>query len=259
MAANFRPNLPFYCDKAALPEELPTIEQIDQAQEELSHTAGCKVVAIGNHFVIKYGLQVDLLEGETMLFLKESTSVPVPRIYALFQDPDNKQNYIIMERIMGSTLEKEWPNLDEAAKDSISSQLRVAVEEMRGLKSPGKFCALGHRALTDGIFWTAEPVPFAAGPFESEHDLNTAIIANYKRQGHSKYKADYYARVFLILFRDHEPTFTHGDFQRKNIIIRRASTKQEEREITIIDWEFSGWYPSYWEYSRAVYAGSSPE
>lgn len=25
-------------------------------------------------------------------------------------------------------------------------------------------------------------------------------------------------------------------------------------EPVIIDWEFSGWYPSYWEYARAIFA-----
>jgi hypothetical protein len=24
--------------------------------------------------------------------------------------------------------------------------------------------------------------------------------------------------------------------------------------IVIIDWEFAAWYPSYWEYSRAIFA-----
>jgi hypothetical protein len=27
-----------------------------------------------------------------------------------------------------------------------------------------------------------------------------------------------------------------------------------EPEIVIIDWEFAAWYPSYWEYSRAIFA-----
>jgi hypothetical protein len=28
----------------------------------------------------------------------------------------------------------------------------------------------------------------------------------------------------------------------------------QELEIVIIDWEFAGWYPSYWEYARCVFA-----
>lgn len=25
-------------------------------------------------------------------------------------------------------------------------------------------------------------------------------------------------------------------------------------EMFMVDWEFAGWYPSYWEYSRAIFA-----
>lgn len=50
----------------------------------------------------------------------------------------------------------------------------------------------------------------------------------------------YYARPLL---------FTHGDRQRKNIIVN-----QDDYSVAIIDWEFAGWYPSYWEYTRAMFA-----
>jgi hypothetical protein len=70
-----------------------------------------KVVGVGQHFVVKYGLAVDLMEGEIILFIQEATSVPVPRIYALFKDPITKKAYIVMERIAGKSLDSEWPFL----------------------------------------------------------------------------------------------------------------------------------------------------
>ena len=27
-----------------------------------------------------------------------------------------------------------------------------------------------------------------------------------------------------------------------------------EYKVTILDWEVAGWYPSYWEYARALFA-----
>jgi hypothetical protein len=73
-------------------------------------------------------------------------------------------------------------------------------------------------------------------------------------------KADFYRRALPFIFRDHPPVFTHGDLQQKNILVRKVpcSGKGEETrfkyEIAILDWEFAGWYPSYWEYSRALFA-----
>lgn len=39
--------------------------------------------------------------------------------------------------------------------------------------------------------------------------------------------------------------FTHGDLSSLNILVR------EDEVVGIIDWETSGWLPSYWEYTTA--------
>ncbi len=41
------------------------------------------------------------------------------------------------------------------------------------------------------------------------------------------------------------PVFTHADLNPFNILV------QGDRIIGLIDWEFSGWYPHYWEYTSA--------
>lgn len=42
-----------------------------------------------------------------------------------------------------------------------------------------------------------------------------------------------------------QPVFTHGDLSSLNILVHG------EEVVGIIDWETSGWYPSYWEYTTA--------
>ncbi|USP78756.1 hypothetical protein yc1106_06030 [Curvularia clavata] len=257
------PDSPLYiADGASLPATLPTVEEIESATEILSRTAGRKVVGVGEHFVVKYGKQVDLLEGETQLFLEQETNVPVPRIYALFQSADQKDSYIVMERIKGSSLASEWPKMNQASKETVSSKLRSIFEEMRKIETPGGYCSVGHRGLPDGLFWTNDPSHPFSGPFDTETELNNAMLAKYVEDGHSRYKADYYSRTFKENFQGHVPVFSHADFQRKNVMLRDSSTATKTevpRDITdwqpvIIDWEFSGWYPSYWEYSRAIFA-----
>jgi aminoglycoside phosphotransferase (APT) family kinase protein len=41
--------------------------------------------------------------------------------------------------------------------------------------------------------------------------------------------------------------FTHADLAPRNIIVRHG------RVVAIIDWAFSGWYPEYWEFTKAHY------
>ena len=58
-----------------------------------------------------------------------------------------------------------------------------------------------------------------------------------------------YARHFAKVPRGHQPTFTHSDIQKKNIFVRKVETNGFHNfEITLIDWEYAGWYPEYWEY-----------
>lgn len=253
-------SLPYYADAATLPANLPTRDKIESSQDVLCDQSARKVVGVGQYFIVKYGLDVDLMEGETILFIQQETSVPVPRIYALFKDPINNKAYIIMERIVGRNLESEWPLLSQTQKDATAIQLRASLDEMRKLQSPGGYCSLGKRPLLDNVFWTGNTVDTIAGPFEREAELNDAMIEKYIFNNLPRQKANFYKRAFPFVFHDHPPVFTHGDLQRKNILVRTVpcSGQSEEarykHEITIIDWEFAGWYPSYWEYSRTLFA-----
>ena len=44
-----------------------------------------------------------------------------------------------------------------------------------------------------------------------------------------------------------QPVFTHGDLNPFNILERG------DQVVGIIDWEFAGWHPCYWEYASAWY------
>lgn len=255
-------NLPYTADEATLPSALPTIDEIESATEVLNRTIGRKVVVVGEHYVVKYGLQVNPLEGETLLFLGGSTQVPVPRIYALFQRPheDTWKTYIVMERITGPCLQSEWAKMSQETKQRVCSRLQEIFKDMRKLKTPGGYCSVGSGGLPDNIFWTNDPTQPFAGPFNTEADLNKALVAKYIESGLPKYKAEFYARAFKEVLRDHEPMFSHGDFQRKNVMLRRSIAKDTcdkkdiEPDVVVIDWECAGWYPSYWEYARAIFA-----
>jgi hypothetical protein len=87
----------------ALPSQLPTKSAIESSKDIFCEQSARKVVGIGQHLVVKYGLQVDLAEGQNMIFVQKTTSVSVPKVYALFKDVESSINYIVMERRKGST------------------------------------------------------------------------------------------------------------------------------------------------------------
>jgi serine/threonine protein kinase len=243
--------LPFYAPAEDLPAKLPTKEDVDSSKEFLSgqYAVGKRVVGIGSHFIVKYGPQVDLVEGQTMILIKHETSLSVPKVYALFQDTEGINNYIIMERVKGDVLNVKWPSLSPAQKQAVASQLKASFEELRKLPSPGGYCRLGRMPLRDDIFAIGNAHPGSVvGPFDIEAEFTDALIKQYADSDYLAAKPDYYRRSLPTIFKDHPPTFTHGDIQKKNILIDPNS-----EHITIIDWEFAGWWPSYWEYTQAIY------
>ncbi|KAL9618510.1 MAG: hypothetical protein Q9160_006766 [Pyrenula sp. 1 TL-2023] len=252
-------HIPYAADAASLPAPLPTTTEIHSSEDVLVERTRCKVVGVGEHFVVKYGFGVSLLEGESMRFVRESTSVPVPALYASFQIPEPKnasykKTYLIMERIRGVTLESLWLKLDESAKKAIVSKLQLFFDELRKLESPGGYCALGGRGLPDYVFWTPHNLTKA---FNTESDFNEGIIGTYLGNGLPRYRVDFYSRAFKAVFQNHPPTFSHGDVQKKNFMICTHEGDEFDSgkfKVVLIDWETAGWYPSYWEYARTIFA-----
>ncbi|KAL3491839.1 hypothetical protein BJX62DRAFT_224876 [Aspergillus germanicus] len=201
-------SLPYYASD--LPCPLPTENEIDEASDISLAYGGRRIVRVGPSFVVKFGEQVNILEGENMLFIRNNTNI--------------LKNYIVMEHIQGETLLSAWPQLTPSEKDLITTTLRK---------------------------------PAINGPFKSEDELNEAFARKYVYDGQTSFRAEFYRQCLPRLLRGNRPTFTHGDFQRKNIIIQSkadGATQDDHSEMRVIllDWEKSGRLPSYWEYCLAV-------
>lgn len=108
--------------------------------------------------------------------------------------------------------------------------------------------------MLDHLFWNGDQAERIGGPFDTEEQLNGAMIKKFFSNNGSPAKAKFYTECFPSIFHSHTPMFTHGDFQRKNIVIRFTGDMKDELDLVLLDWEFAGWYPSYWEYSRAIQA-----
>ncbi len=88
-----------------------------------------------------------------MIFVQQHTQVPVPRVFALYQDDDGT-SLIVMERIHGHTLQEAWHTFGRGEKKKIAMQLKRHIGELRAVESPGGYCTLDHKPLRKEIFWT---------------------------------------------------------------------------------------------------------
>lgn len=101
--ASYHP-LPFFAASDRLPAPLPTLEAIITSQDVLQESTGRRIVRVNQNFLIKYGINVTLIEGENILFVGQFSNIPVPQVYAIYSDKDTKVNYIVIENVEGQTL-----------------------------------------------------------------------------------------------------------------------------------------------------------
>ncbi|KAH7208372.1 kinase-like domain-containing protein [Fusarium oxysporum] len=234
-------------------EPLPSIEDVENAPHRIKdQTSRCTAV-LSDHYVAKFGAGVEPLEAENMRFVRKNTNLHVPKVFAVYKrnirDGVNV-TYIFMERIYGQTLQNIWADLQASEKSRIAAQLQSAMQTIRELPDPGYFGSLDGSKLRDTIFWAPEPVPAIDCIFKTEDEFLDGLIVKYLYDSgeSAQHRVDFYRRVLPgILKGNGKPVFTHADFQRKNIMITAENT------VVLLDWESSGWYPSYWEYAMTVY------
>jgi len=204
---------------------------------------------ISKNKIIKAGRWIYLTEAATMRYIAQNTSIPVPQVYCSFVHKG--RTFILMERIDGEVIPSAWRRLGEEGRKKVWSQLKNMVEEMRSLKpSPGtgvESCVGG--SLYYSLFNRGNN---HFGPFATIQEFHLWLRKGFRLAEHPHpERLDVQERADLENMESmHDglwppPVFTHADLNPCNILVRG------DEVIGIIDWEFAGWYPHYWEYTSA--------
>ncbi|CVK98565.1 uncharacterized protein FMAN_08594 [Fusarium mangiferae] len=209
--------------------------------------------------LVKYGRTVHLSEASALLFLASfAPDVPTPRLHCAFRDDEKGVTYIVMERIDGQPLSDSWHEASRDEKDRLLTQLRNILEELRALKKPagkgipdGAVCAADGGKLHDHRIWNAAGEK-GLGPFLNEAAFNLFLrngVSNTNSITDQGSQAEIQKLIEMHSASEQRKTgtvFTHGDFSLSNILVK------EGKVVGIVDWEMSGWYPWYWEYTTAI-------
>ncbi|CAG8928858.1 unnamed protein product [Penicillium salamii] len=197
-----------------------------------SETIVAKVV-VGNR---------DSTEYTSMRFLAErAPDIPAPRAHGMVAL--GPFGVIFMSYIPGITLAQAWPILTHNGKLSIQRQLNDIFHRLRSLpndsQSIGGVCGEGAKdprvneiALFEDI---RTPQQFSDFQFSARHHGSTVYVD--------------FLRSFL---QNEDPSmlrkvFTHGDVRTANIMVEQDPNVGQYTITGIIDWEESGFYPSYYE------------
>lgn len=82
------------------------------------------------------------------------------------------------------------------------------------------------------------------GPFKTESDLNEWLVSLIHPESTRFFGSLCVETIRKSLMSYCQVQFTHGDVGMHSILIDNG------RITGIIYWEYSGWYPEYWDYAR---------
>jgi len=204
-------------------------------------------------YVIKYGIY-DISEAETLCFIARTTSIPVPKLFSAFMRDEKDfmsarctRCYMVMRKMPGKELRHAWHTMSSTERESILNELRQYMDQLRSFKSsrPGVVGSVTYGRLNDK---RVEVDGF--GPYNSVSDFQEQAGCNYVLQKKLADAEDDESRRLaeVLRARTWDTRFTHADLNSANTLVHRGKIS------AIIDWERSGWFPEYYEYTSAYFS-----
>ncbi|KAF2210712.1 hypothetical protein CERZMDRAFT_44756, partial [Cercospora zeae-maydis SCOH1-5] len=171
-------------------------------------------------------------EGRALQIAYKS-QLPVPLVHELTTSASGTD--ILMDFVEGECLEEAWPNMTEGEKTSIAKQLGVIVTRMRQVTPDQREISAFGSPIRDLRRFS----DYNGGPFQTEEEFNEFVVDLYQLTPSLIRSA-----LSGSLPKDSRIVLSHCDLSPRNIIVK------EGRIQALLDWEYAGWYPEYWEYVK---------
>ncbi|KAL1850170.1 hypothetical protein Daus18300_013038 [Diaporthe australafricana] len=173
-----------------------------------------------------------------MDLVRRRTTIPIPRILEIYEVDERFHLVIEMASSGTGDFVRDYDQMTPEQVKKFGTELGGYLKQLRSLKCPreGTIGSVTHGAHHDSRLSNR-----AWGPSHGIADFHT-----YLRLGHPLTHWENEPDVMLVHSRPERYSikFTHADLRPNNIMAR-------DGHITaIIDWEFAGWYPEYWEYTK---------
>lgn len=186
-----------------------------------------------NGRLVKAGWRVSVAEAHAMEYIRHNTSIPVPEVFIAFEK--DGVGYIVMEAVLGSTLQDAAFAMSQEQAHNIVVQLRGYILQLQNLPQSSSKGTMGQ---------------WPEGPYRNAHFLDPrperefADLAEFERYWMERVRDKFDRRAPV----ERPPgearaVLAHGDFCPQNIMVDEGSGEV----VAIIDWETFGWYPDFWD------------
>ncbi|KAG0635233.1 kinase-like domain-containing protein [Tuber brumale] len=200
------------------------------------------VVNISPTLTIKIHISEENLDHLDLIdyITAQNRNIPVSETHGVLRV--GLRTYVFMRHIAGKTLHDAWPALDHEQRICISEKLSGVLSSLREIEyAPGS--PLGWNGMVKD--WRQHTR--IGHNICSETEFNDFLLSN---PPNTISRAES-SRLNSLLSTSHRIVLSHGDFHPGNIMIDPESLEV----LAVIDWEFGGWYPEYWEFVKAMEPG----
>ncbi|PGG98661.1 hypothetical protein AJ80_09498 [Polytolypa hystricis UAMH7299] len=200
------------------------------------------VINCGHNIAVKaVRAMEDHTEYTTLKYIQQhKPSIPAPEPQGLVKMGD--VSLIFMTHIPSNNLTDVWPSMDSAQKVSVKEQLSKILMDIRSLPyaTGTPFGGVGGEGCKD----IRRHLRRSDRPITTVSEFEDFLFTGPHPGG----------QIFVKFLRQLSPqdqpsssaiVFTHGDLRPDNIVVKKENN---EWIITgLLDWEYSGFYPEYYE------------
>ncbi|KAI3325312.1 kinase-like domain-containing protein [Xylariaceae sp. AK1471] len=193
-------------------------------------------------------------EFNALRLVRQYTTIPVPKPLDVVAPPRQSRTddqsslfslstdaYVLITRLPGVPLSRCQHNLSNKDCERIVGQMRDYLTQLRSIPNlanhDAPICNTLGEACRDPRIRGEQPV----GPFADEASFSQMLRFS-----------DEPSR------RGHNIVFTHADLNPRNILVDEVTQRDGSKgwSVTgIVDWECAGYYPEYWDYTKAMFEG----
>lgn len=189
----------------------------------------------------KFGLRVNKTEALATTYVGMWSTIPVPKIRDCIEY--DGRTFLLMTKLPGEPVMGGLMDMSKHEIDAFVGTLTDWMNQLRALGPPDDH-GVSH---FDGGPCSAKRIHDGGqtcGPFSSVQDFHENL---YQTVHWREDKGKLRQLAQKSHSRHHRICFTHNDLHRSNILV------SNNRLTGLIDFERSGWYPEYWDFTTALY------
>ncbi len=187
-------------------------------------------------------------EAATHRFLVDSTSVPVPIVYAEWLDPNRERHYLLQSYISGQSLHDCWSQLSGSARLSIAEQVASYMARLSRHTGSRLQTIDGQRLPNNNFVPSHSPRHAFLPRYSTRSQIFDELFQPALERAGVSSRVIRKARATMPPCTD-QLVYTHCDLYTGNIMV----DPDQARVTAIIDWESAGFWPEWFQYARITY------